>query len=417
MYANGLALVLNAGLAAAFGSVFWIIAARRFHPDAIGLGAAVVSAATLAALVGKAGFDAAIIRYAPSASRQALLRLFIRAISATLGLTGLVAVGMLWVAHLGLPAFQPLLEPIFAAGFVALALGTALAWMLDAYFISAQKTGPVLTRNVAFNVVKLSVPIFIAASWGGRAIPLAWGVGLVASLLVAFALLPKTLLGHTPRGTIPKDGALGYSMRNYALNLAELLPGVLLPILVVRELGPEENARFFVAWTIAAVVFVASKAIAQSAFAALVHNSDDERSIRKGALLSAALLGPAAIILYVGAHPILGLFGSHFTASAPLLRVLALSIPFVIASNLYLTYLKARNAGWELTLLPVASLLALVIASPIALALWGIVATGLVWLIVQVMVGTYGATRLISSLRRNTHAQPRIGLRRHPHQG
>jgi O-antigen/teichoic acid export membrane protein len=66
LYANGLALVANSALSAALGFVFWVVAARRFNADALGIGAAVVSAATLAALLGKAGFDAAVIRYAPA---------------------------------------------------------------------------------------------------------------------------------------------------------------------------------------------------------------------------------------------------------------------------------------------------------------------------------------------------------------
>ena len=49
VYANGYALVANAGLSALLGFAFWLAAARRFPADALGVGAAVVSAATLAA--------------------------------------------------------------------------------------------------------------------------------------------------------------------------------------------------------------------------------------------------------------------------------------------------------------------------------------------------------------------------------
>src|SRR5688500_13599833 len=92
---NGVALVLNAGISSALGFLFWMVAAHRFHADALGVGAAVVSASTLAALVGKAGFDAAIVRYAPPASHAGLRRLLLRAGLATLALTGAVALGVL----------------------------------------------------------------------------------------------------------------------------------------------------------------------------------------------------------------------------------------------------------------------------------------------------------------------------------
>ncbi|HUR67800.1 MAG TPA: hypothetical protein VM370_01025 [Candidatus Thermoplasmatota archaeon] len=417
LYANGLALVLNAGISSALGFFFWIVAARRFNADALGIGAAIVSAATLAALVGKAGFDAAIVRYAPSAQPHELRRLLARAALATLALTGAVAAAVLVIAKLGVPALEPLAAPTFAAGFVALALATSGAWVLDAYFVSEQRAYLVLARNAAFNLVKLIVPLLLAFEWGGRAVPLAWGVGLAASLAVALACLPRLLAKHVAHGDRPERGAFGYAMRNYALNLTEFLPGLLLPILVLHALGAEENARFYLTWTLATVAFLASKAISQSAFAALVRDPDGRASLKKGLALSVGLLGAPTIVLYVAAPWLLALFGPHYVAGAPLLRVLAASVPFVIAFNLHLAYLKARDQGWELTLLPLASLVALLATMPFALHAGGILGAGIAWLAVQAIVGTYAGARLAAKLRRNTHVEPRTGLRRHPHQG
>ena len=416
LYANGMALVANAGLSAALGFVFWMVAARRFNADALGIGAAVVSAATLAALVGKAGFDAAVIRFAPSKEPHALRRLLLRATLATVGLTTLVAVCVLLLATLGVPALAPLQTPAYAAGFILLAVGTSSAWILDAFFIAEQRADGVLLRNLAFNVVKLGVPLVIAYEWGGRAVPLAWGLGLAASLVVAVSLLPRRLAAHQPTGTPPERGALGYSVRNYALNLSEFLPGLVLPLLVLQALGAEENARFFLAWTIATVAFLASKAIAQSAFAALVRDGDARTALAKGLLLSALLLGPAALVMYVGAPFILALFGPHYVASAGLVRVLALSIAPVVVLNLYLAYLKARDAGWELTLLPLLSLGVLLATMPLALAWGGVLGVGYAWLLIQTIAGGYALARL-AVLRRTAYGTTRTGLRRHPHQG
>lgn len=417
VYANGIALVANAGLSAALGFLFWMVAARRFNADALGVGAAVVSAATLAALVGKAGFDAAVIRFAPSKEPVALRRLLVRATAATVGLTTLVALCVLAAATLGVPALAPLKTPAYAAGFVLLAVGTSSAWILDAFFIAEQRADGVLLRNLAFNLVKLGVPLVIAFEWGGRAVPLAWGVGLAASLVVALSILPRRLARHKATGTPPTRGAAGYAMRNYALNLSEFLPGLLLPILVLQALGPEENARFFLAWTIVTVAFLASKAIAQSAFAALVRDDRAGTALAKGLLLSALLLGPAAIVMYVGAPWILGLFGPHYAASAPLVRVLAVSVAPIVLFNLYLAYLKARDKGWELTLLPLASLGALLAAIPYALAWGGVMGVAYAWLAIQTTCGLYASVRLAAKLRRHPHGTTRSRVRRHPHEG
>lgn len=417
LYANGIALVANAGLSAALGFVFWMVAARRFNADALGIGAAIVSAATLAALVGKAGFDAAVIRFGPSKEPRALRLLLLRASLATVGLTTLVALCVLALATLGVPALAALRSPAYAAGFVLLAVGTSFAWILDALFIAEQRADGVLLRNLAFNFVKIGVPLLIAFEWGGRAVPLAWGVGLVASLAVALTLLPRVLARHVPTGQPPQRGAFGYAMRNYTLNLSEFLPGLVLPLLVLQGLGAEENARFFLAWTIATVAFLASKAIAQSAFAALVRGGKARAALAKGLTLSALLLGPVALAMYAGAPLLLGLFGEHYVASAGLLRILALSIPPIVVLNLYLAYLKARDVGWELTLLPMVSLVALLAAMPYALAWGGTLGVGWAWLIVQSLAGGYAAIRLAAKLRRTLYGTTRTGLRRHPHEG
>ena len=417
LYANGAALVANAGLSAALGFLFWVIAARRFNADALGLGAAIVSAATLAALLGKAGFDAAVIRYAPSCDRQGAAKLLVRASLATFVLTAIVAGGLLVLARFGVPALGPLLTPFYAAGFVVLAAVTSFSWILDAYFISEQRSGAVLLRNLAFNGAKLGVPAFIAYEWGGRAVPFAWLVGLVASLAVTLTLLPRVLGRHRASAAPPTRGAAGYSARNYALNLSEFVPGLVLPLLVLNALGAEENARFYLAWTVAAVAFLASKAVAQSAFAAMVRGGDERGAILKGCALSAVVLAPGVIVLHFGAQIVLGLFGPHYVTAAPLLRVLALSIPAVALTNIYLSYLKARDEGWELTLLPVGSLALLLVLMPIAITRGGIEAVALVWLAVQAGFGLYAAARLLLRLRSVHHASPRTGLRRHPHEG
>lgn len=417
LYANGIALVLNAGLSAALGFLFWVVAARRFNADALGIGAAIVSAATLAALLGKAGFDAAVIRYAPAHDRRGAARLLGRALLATSGLTALVAVCILALAKLGVPALAALLQPAYAFGFVVLAIATAFGWVLDAYFVAEQRAGAVLLRNIAFNGVKLVVPIVIANEWAGRAVPLAWSIGLAASIAVTLAILPFVLARHRATAQRPTRSALGYSMRNYALNLSEFVPGLVLPVLVLHALGAEENARFYLAWTVATVAFLASKAVSQSAFAAMVRQGDERGSVLKALGLSAVVLGPVALVLYVGAELVLGLFGAHYVVAAPLLRTLALSIPAVALANVYLSFLKARDDGWELTLLPLASLAVLGVLMPLALAWRGIQGVGLAWLAVQLAIGVYAGTRLIARFKRIPHASPRTGLRRHPHEG
>lgn len=421
VYANGVALVLNSAAASALGFVFWLVIARRYSSAQFGWGAAVVSAATLAALIGKAGFDAAIIRYGPTSNPRVLRKLVTQAALASVTLTALVSGILLALADTSvIPSLAPLRSPTAALGFLALACGTALAWVFDAFFIAEQTALYTLYRNVAFNLVKLAAPFAIAAGFASFAVPLSWGAGLAVSVVVAIALVPFVLRRRALVPDVPapsrREVAL-YSAKNYVLNVSEFLPSQLLPILVLQSMGAVANARFFLAWTIASVGFLGSKAIAQSSFAALVREGHARDAIAKAARLAVWLLAPFAAFLLLFAPLLLRIFGQADHADAVLLlRLLALSFAPLTVTNLYLSYLKARRAGWELTLLPAISLAATIGLAIPALTL-GMAGLGWSWLVVQALAAAYAGVRLTIILRRNEHGVPNhvptLGRRAH----
>jgi O-antigen/teichoic acid export membrane protein len=419
VYSNGAALLLSSLVASGLGFVFWLVVARRSSPADLGWGAAVVSLATLAALLGKAGFDASIIRFAPGADAPRLRALLAHAAIASILLTAAVSAVLLALAEARVPSLAPLLDPAAAVGFVALACGTAGVWVLDALFVAEQAAVLVLARNVAFNVAKVAVPLVVAVS--AFTVPLAWTVGLAVSVLVAVAFVPRLLRRHrATAGDAPaRRSVAAYAAKNYVLNVSEFLPGLVLPVLVLHALGAASNASFYVAWALATVGFLASKAIAQSCFAALSRGASPRGAIGKGARLAALTLGPFAVALVVAPAQILRAFGPLYAAEgAPLVRALAISLLPLTATNLYVSWLKARRAGWELTLLPGVSLAAFLAAAPAALALAGTRGLALAWLLVQTAAGVYALARLLPLLRSETHHEQRFArLHRRPHEG
>ncbi len=419
IYGNGIALVLNAGVGAGMGFLFWMAAARMFDPAALGFGAAVISAATLAALIGKTGLDAAIVRYVPNASLGMARKLLRRSLLATGVVTTIVALTLLLLTYGPASSLSSLQNPWAAFGFIVLATLTSTAWILDSFFIAEQTARISLLRNIAFHATKLTLLFWTVGLLAGFAVPLVWGVGAVVSLAISVALVPyvlsrRTVVLSNERPT-PRDVAR-YAGQNYALNLAEFAPGLLLPILVLEWLGSEANAAFYLAWTIATVGFLASKAVAQSAFAQLVRDGPAGPSLLKGAKLSLLTLGPFVVMLLVGANVLLGLFGDGYAKSAMLLRLLALSIPAIAVSNHFLAFLKARKTTLELTLVPVVTMIALAILLPFALAAKGVEGVGVAWLLVQTCAGVYALVRLHATLRRNPHG-PRNSIHRRAHQG
>lgn len=389
LHRNGYLLLLNGVLGAGFGFLFWLVAARTWPPAALGAGAAVVSAFTLAALLGKFGLDAALVRWVPRTAPDARRRLLLLALVASGALAALAAAGVLLLAG-GLPALGPLDTLLF----VAFAAFTALGWVFDAYFAAERSSGRSVLRNLVFNVLKAGLPFaaFVRALELGLVV--AWGAGVVASVAAsAFLALPLLARPRAVEAAPPRPWEVwSYAARNYAVNVGEWLPTLALPLLVVALVGPEANARFYVAWTLASVGMFASRALAQSAFAELSHAPDRDawRGIEaRAARQQAIVLGPFALALVVLGGPLLALFGPGYADGHGLVLLLAASLAGVALLNLRLAALRARDRGWELVALPlVAPAVALALAA-FLLPPFGPLGAAAAWLAASLAAGAW----------------------------
>src|SRR5258708_658880 len=63
LFTNSLNLILGSGVAAAFGFLFWIIIARSFKAETVGLATTLLSTSSLLSLLGLAGFDTVFVRF------------------------------------------------------------------------------------------------------------------------------------------------------------------------------------------------------------------------------------------------------------------------------------------------------------------------------------------------------------------
>lgn len=414
LYRNGYLLMLNSIVGAAFGFAFWLAVARTFRGDegAVGYGAAVISAMTLVALVGKFGLDAALIRFVPRAAPEPRRRLVTLAVALAVG--GSLAVGALFLATVpsvvadlrGLPG-----DPV-AGGLFLLASGViSVGWVLDGYFIAERRAEFSLYRNIVFNVVKLALPFLAVFQASALGIPAAWTAGIVASLVVAGVLVSLSLR-RDPAGTEapPSTRAfVRYAGLNSAHNVADFLPGLVLPIVVLHVAGREANAFFYIAWSIAFVAFLASKSIAQSTFAEMSHDrARVGHHLRKAALQNVLVLAPFVVLALGLGRFVLALFGPAYAKNAyPLLALLALSAVFVAVNALYATFLKARRATAELVVLPVVTVTVTFAAGYPLLASHGLVGLGAGWLLANAGVAFYSAWRLLATAGRfETHDEP-----------
>ena len=393
LFANAYALVLNTGGNAALGVLYWVAAARLYAPEVVGRNAALLAAMMLISGIAQLNLEAIIIRVLPTLGPQAP-RFILGAYAATLSLTLAVSAIFLW----GLPLWSPelgILRADVALGlwFVLATGGWTIFHLQDSVIAGLRQTIWVPIENIGFGLAKIILLIVMAGTFDRAGIFIAWTLPALllippVNLLIFRRLLPRHQR-EGPAARLPSRSAfIRMVAGDYVGYLCFLAATTLLPLLVTNRLGPDANAYFYQAWIIAyslmlvAMNVTTSLTVEAARSEAMLH--DYGRRIVRQAL---TLLGPAVLVVVVGAPLILRVFGESYaregTAALRLLALAALpSIPVFI--GVAQARLQRRMA--EVVLIQgVGSLLVLGV-SVVLLDRMGTAGVGVAWLLSQGLI-------------------------------
>jgi O-antigen/teichoic acid export membrane protein len=181
---------------------------------------------------------------------------------------------------------------------------------------------------------------------------------------------------------------LHFSLLNYLTDLFWTIPGLVLPIIVVNQSGAENNAYFYIAWTMSGILTMIPTAITTSMFA---EGANDEAQlkihVRRSLKMVAILLIPAVIVVWFLGHIFLHLFGGLYAEnSATLLRWLAIaSLPLAI-NLFYFNIKRVQKKVKPVILLTALMAIIDVLASYLLLPRLGINGIGIAWLAGQSVI-------------------------------
>jgi len=345
---NSGSLAATTGLTSVFGFVYWIIAAREFSPQAVGYGAAGVSAMTLLGTIGMFGLGTMLIGELPRRRERGGLVTASLAASAL----GSLALGLGFGLVAGATSDRfpeisgtPARLALFAAG-VAL---TGATLVLDESTIGLMRGGVQLSRNLAMSFIKLiALPVVAVVLHDafGVGLLLAWVLGTLLSLAPAVIMLRRggSRVFHRPDWTLLRR--LGkVAMAHNWLNLAIATPPKVIPVLVIVVVSPSANAAFYVAWMLASFLFMvpASLSIVLFAIASATPEVIAEK-LRFVLRLSVVIGIPAMAVLALGAHFLLSIFGASYVhlATVPLLLLILAYIP-VLPQTQYISVCRATG--------------------------------------------------------------------------
>lgn len=329
--AASVVLIGSSFVTSAVGLLYWLVAARSLEPAQLGFDAAVINTVMLASNLGALDLVHAVPRYLPAAGRRA--GAFVRTTyGVAVGLSLLAAAVFLVGVRRWTPSLSFLVDDLLWTGLFLVAV---VAWstfaLQDCVLIALRRSAWVPIENVLFAVLKLVLLLVLVDVAPRYAVVLSWV--LPALLFVAIvnlgvvrravrptaATLPDSL---PPRRRLARTVVVGNGA-----NIVGIVVSGLLPLLVTERFGGAANASYYLAWSMAYVLFLAPRYVSLVVLSRAEHEPErlDEVTLR-ATLASTALVGVSALVAIVVAEPVLGLVGSTYRHEAvAMLRLMCLA--------------------------------------------------------------------------------------------
>jgi O-antigen/teichoic acid export membrane protein len=381
LYKNSFYIMLTSITSAEFGFVFWIIAAKLYLPEDVGIATALISSMALLVLLTRFGLDQSIIRFFPEKDKSGIF-------STSALITSFFAILFGMVFILGIDLFSPELHllklPRNALLFLVFLTASSIAAITGISFVALRKAEFYFLQSlvVGFRVIFIIPLVFLGAIGIFGAVGISFILAIVASLFI----LIKS--GIRPVFKVDRsflNDAFHFSAGNYLANLFIAAPNSILPIMVLNLIGAEQTAYYYIAFAIASLLFMIPSAVSTSLFVEGSHGEALKRTTIKALRAIFSLLIPGVIFLFFAGGWLLGLIGADYSAHGfELLRIMVLASVFLAVTFIYYSIKRIQRDVKGLVLLSGVIFILLLGLGYIFMLMFGIVGVGYAW------VASYG---------------------------
>lgn len=375
LYKNSFFIMLTSASAAAFGFIFWMLAAKLYPKEDVGVATALISSLFLLILLSRFGLDQSIIRFFPEKDKGKVF-----GTSAIITTFFAILFGIIFI--LGVNVWSPELRIVkkYALLYLIFLIATSITSLAGTSFVASRKAEYYFFQNLL--VGSRIVFLFPLVFFGALGIFSSMGISFMLALMFSTFLLLK--LGLKPAGIDKKflNDTFHFSAGNYIAGLLITAPNMILPIMVLNVLGAGETAHYYITFAIVSLLFIIPGAVSTSLFVEGSHGEALKKTTLKSIFAIFSLLIPAVIILYFFGEFVLKLIGKDYAAGGlHLLRIMALSSFFVAICRIYFSIKRVQKDIKGLILLS-ALIFALLLGLSYPFMLkFGIVGVGYAWMI------------------------------------
>jgi O-antigen/teichoic acid export membrane protein len=351
LYRNAYAWLLSTGVSSALGIIYWIVAARYYPTENVGLSGSAISAMMFLSGVAQLNLMTALVRYIPNAGK-----LTGRLIGLSYMVTVLIAGGLGLIMLAGYSTwFSGLTFLNLSSQFTLWFIGSTMLWCVfslqDSALTGLRDAVWVPLENVVYSIAKIVLLVLFAKPLPQLGIFASWMLpSIVLILPINFLIFRRLIPKHVQateaqaRPMIPRQIAR-FVAGNFAGSLFLLASTRLLPVIVTEQAGAQAGAFFFLAWTFANSLKLIPSTMTLSL---TVEGARDPAKLKDRGLRflinTAWVFVPLIVAIVLGAPYILALSGnSYSTEGSTLLRLLALSVIPGMVTLVYISIARVQQ--------------------------------------------------------------------------
>ena len=392
LYANAYLLILNRGLSAGLGIIYWVIAARFYSTEMVGKGSAIISTLAFLSALAELSLKSGMQRFVPRAGKH-VKKLILLTYGVIFLATGILAVGFFVIG--GILHFSDNLlggMSTTSLGFLVIATMIYTVFIVqDGVLMGLHQTLWVLLENTIYNISKMALLVVGISGILGNGIVASWFIPaplvvLIVNGLIFSRFIPRFLhLNQTPVNPIQLRQLVTSVTGDHVGTVLSETSIRLIPLMVINMLGTSANAFFYQAWLIGTMLYLVSYDVSASFTVEGASNPSKLAHYSRQMLRQMVfLIVPMSLVLLGAAPYILRIYGEEYARQAtPLLRWLALAaLPYGF-NSWFLSYSRVRADIKSIILNQGLQCVLMIGLSYWWIPIYGISSIGLAWLIAQ----------------------------------
>ena len=389
LFRTGDLLMVNAGVSAALGMLFWVGAAHHYGRTDVGTNAAAISAMMLLAGFAQLNLMSAMVRFVPTAG-HGTRRLVASAYVVSIVSATVFSVVFLLGIRVWAPGLAQLLDHWPVAPWFVLATCAWCVFVLqDAVLTGLGRPGWVPLENGVFSLAKYGLVVVLFAALPHYGVFAAWTIAVfVPTIPVNVFIFRRAIPAHVAEAhyahRAPTVRELSrFLAGDYVAALAWISATALLPVMVLDRLGARPTASFSTAWAVGLALFMVSSSMGQSL---VVRGATDEAQVshhsHRALTHALGLLVPAVAVVLVAAPAILRIFGTVYAfEGTALLRYMALASLPTLYVTLVVSELRVQRRMLRVAVIMVVLAVLVLTLSYTLIDQMGITAIGIAWLV------------------------------------